>query len=87
MRYERCRILFGDENFDKLQNKLANRLKKHFVDEKRDIFEEYSEKILAIDVNLEIDQMLDQTWHLFQTYMSKDEVGIKQEFVDIHWKN
>ena len=49
--------------------------------------EDYSESILAIDVNLEIDQMLDQTWHLFQAYMSKDEVGIKQEFVDIHWKN
>jgi len=49
--------------------------------------EDYSERILAIDVNLEIDQMLDQTWHLFQAYMSKDEVGIKQEFVDVYWKN
>jgi len=49
--------------------------------------EDYSEKILAIDVNLEIDQMLDQTWQLFQGYMSKDEVGIKQEFVDTYWKN
>jgi len=49
--------------------------------------EDYSRKILAIDVNLEIDQMLDQTWQLFQAHMSKDEVGIKQEFVDIYWKN
>ena len=49
--------------------------------------EDYSERILAIDVNLEIDQMLDQTWQLFQAYMSKDEVGIKQEFVEIYWKN
>ena len=49
--------------------------------------EDYSERILAIDVNLEIDQMLDQTWRLFQEYMSKDEVGIKQEFVDVYWKN
>ncbi len=49
--------------------------------------EDYSERILAIDVNLEIDQMLDQTWRLFQMYMSKDEVGIKQEFVDTYWKN
>jgi len=49
--------------------------------------EDYSGKILAIDVNLEIDQMLDQTWQLFQAHMSKDEVGIKQEFVDIYWKN
>jgi len=49
--------------------------------------EDYSEKILAIDVNLEIDQMLDQTWRLFQVYLSKDEVGIKKEFVDVFWKN
>jgi len=49
--------------------------------------EDYSDKILAIDVNLEIDQMLDLTWNLFQTYMSIDEVGIKQEFIDKYWKN
>jgi len=49
--------------------------------------EDYSEKILAIDVNLEMDQMLDQTWQLFQAYMTIDEVGIKQEFVDVYWKN
>ncbi|VAW17640.1 V-type ATP synthase subunit B [hydrothermal vent metagenome] len=48
--------------------------------------DEYSKDILAIDVNLEIDQMLDKTWSLFQTFFTKDEVGIKQEFVDIYWK-
>ena len=48
---------------------------------------EYSKEILAIDVNLEIDQMLNKTWDLFQEFMTKDEVGIKQEFVDLYWKN
>ncbi len=49
--------------------------------------DEYSKDILAIDVNLEIEQMLNKTWSLFQTFFSKDEVGIKQEFVDIYWAN
>jgi len=34
--------IYESANFDKLQNEVANRLKKHFVDEKRDIFEEIS---------------------------------------------
>lgn len=48
--------------------------------------EDYSRNILAIDVNLETHEMLDETWMLFSKYMTKDEVGIKQEFVDLHWK-
>lgn len=35
--------IYESANFDKLQNEVATRLKKHFVDEKRDIFEEISE--------------------------------------------
>jgi len=34
--------IYESANFGKLQNEVANRLKKHFVDEKRDIFEEIS---------------------------------------------
>ena len=34
--------IYESANFDKLQNEVANRLEKHFVDEKRDIFEEIS---------------------------------------------
>lgn len=34
--------IYESANFDKLQNEVASRLKKHFVDEKRDIFEEIS---------------------------------------------
>ena len=36
--------IYESANLDKLQNEVANRLKKYFVDEKRDIFEEVSEK-------------------------------------------
>jgi V/A-type H+-transporting ATPase subunit B len=48
--------------------------------------EDYSRNILAIDVNLETDEMLDETWKLFSKYMTQDEVGIKQIFIDKHWK-
>jgi len=47
---------------------------------------EYSRELLAIDVNIEIDRMLDIAWTLFGRYFSKDEAGIKQEFVDLYWK-
>ena len=46
---------------------------------------EYSMEILAIDVNIDIDKMLDTTWALFNKYFTKSEVGIKDEFMKIHW--
>jgi len=46
---------------------------------------DYSEKLLAIDVNIEVNEMLDTCWELFGTYFSKPEVSIKQEFVDKYW--
>jgi V/A-type H+-transporting ATPase subunit B len=48
---------------------------------------EYSNKLLAIDVNIGIDEMLDTGWELFAKHFSKEEVGIKQELVDKYWKN
>lgn len=45
----------------------------------------YSEKLLAIDVNLDMDTMLDTGWKLFGQYFSKDEVAIKQEIMDQYW--
>jgi hypothetical protein len=36
--------IYESVHLDKLQNEVANRLKKYFVDEKRDIFEEITEK-------------------------------------------
>ena len=47
---------------------------------------EYSKELLAIDINISIDQMLDTAWELFAKHFSKDEVGIKQEFVDQYWQ-
>lgn len=46
---------------------------------------DYSEKLLAIDVNIEVDQMLTACWDLFDKYFKPAEVGIKQEFVDKYW--
>lgn len=47
---------------------------------------EYSEHILAIDVNVTTDAMLDMTWDLFQKHFNKAEVGIKDEFMNLYWK-
>ncbi|WP_016775825.1 V-type ATP synthase subunit B [Anaerophaga thermohalophila] len=51
-----------------------------------DFAKDYSEKLLAIDVNVDTDTMLDIAWKLFSTYFSKAEVGIKKELVDKYWK-
>ena len=51
-----------------------------------DFAEKYAEKLLAIDVNIEIDTMLDISWDLFSEYFGIEEVGIKKEFVEQHWK-
>jgi len=47
---------------------------------------EYSDKLLAIDVNIEIDMMLDTAWSLFAKYFSKAEVAIRSEFMEQYWK-
>ncbi len=46
---------------------------------------EYSQNLLAIDVNIDTTEMLDKAWGLFAKHFSKAEVGIKQEFVDLYW--
>ena len=46
---------------------------------------EYSDKLLAIDVNIDTDRMLDTAWELFARHFSQAEVGIKKEFVDKYW--
>ena len=48
---------------------------------------EYSEKLLAIDVNVEVETMLNTTWELFAKNFSKEEVGVKQELTDKYWKD
>jgi len=46
---------------------------------------DYSVKLLAIDVNIEINEMLDTGWNLFNKHFKPEEVGIKQELVDKYW--
>ncbi len=46
---------------------------------------DYSEKLLSIDVNVDIDEMLDTAWILFAEYFTVSEVAIKQELVDKYW--
>lgn len=47
---------------------------------------EYSDRLLAIDVNLHVEDMLDTAWELFGKHFSRAEVGIKQELVEKYWK-
>jgi hypothetical protein len=51
-----------------------------------DFAKSYSEKLLAIDVNVDTDTMLNIGWELFGKHFSKAEVGIKKEMVDKYWK-
>ncbi len=51
-----------------------------------DFAKSYSDKILAIDVNIDTNEMLEKSWELFRSHFSKAEVGIKQEFVDQYWE-
>jgi len=46
---------------------------------------EYAVKLLSIDVNIKIDEMLDTAWKLFAKHFSKAETGIKQVFTDKYW--
>ena len=46
---------------------------------------DYSKKLLAVDVNIDIEEMLNTAWNLFKKYFKPEEVGIKQELVDKYW--
>lgn len=48
---------------------------------------EYSMKLLAIDVNVDTDTMLDISWELFGKFFTKAEVAIKEHLVQKYWKN
>lgn len=42
----------------------------------------YSEKLLAIDINIEIDEMANTAWDLLNNHFSVSEIGIKAELVE-----
>ena len=48
---------------------------------------EYSLKLLAIDVNIQVDEMLNTAWELFAKHFNQTEVAIKQSLMDKYWKN
>ena len=50
-----------------------------------DYAKEYATRLLSIDVNIKIDEMLDTAWKLFAKYFSKAETGIKQTMIDKYW--
>ena len=52
-----------------------------------DYAKEYATRLLAIDVNIKIDEMLDTAWELFAKYFTKAETGIKQDLIDRYWPN
>jgi V/A-type H+-transporting ATPase subunit B len=47
---------------------------------------DYSKELLAIDINIEVDKMLDTAWELFAKYFTKTEVAIKKNLMDKYWK-
>ena len=46
---------------------------------------EYSDELLAIDINIDITQMLDTAWKLFAKYFSPSEVAIKEAILKKYW--
>ncbi|WP_319480321.1 V-type ATP synthase subunit B [uncultured Draconibacterium sp.] len=47
---------------------------------------DYANELLAIDINIEIDTMIDTAWKLFDKYFSHAETGIKAELVEKYGK-
>ena len=47
---------------------------------------DYSNNLLAIDVNINTTEMLDEAWKLFAKHFKQEEVNIKQNLVDQYWK-
>lgn len=46
---------------------------------------EYSEALLAIDVNIPIEEMLDTAWKLFAKHFTQAEVAIKEAIMQKYW--
>lgn len=68
------------------QTKLENGFDLTDYDERSLAFaREYSNSLLAIDVNQNTTAMLDTAWNLFADHFSPEEVNIRQEFVDKYW--
>ncbi len=51
-----------------------------------DYAKEYATRLLSIDVNIKIDEMLDTAWELFAKHFKPEETGIKKALIDKYWK-
>ena len=51
-----------------------------------DYAKEYATRLLSIDVNITITEMLDTAWEIFAKYFTPTETGIKQALVEKYWK-
>ena len=51
-----------------------------------DYAKEYATRLLSIDVNISIDEMLDTAWEIFAKYFTPTDTGIKQAMIDKYWK-
>ena len=51
-----------------------------------DYAKEYATRLLSIDVNISIDEMLDTAWEIFAKYFTPADTGIKQAMIDKYWR-
>ncbi len=57
----------------------------HYDERTLNFAKEYSEKLLAIDINVDVDSMLNTAWELFDRHFKPAEVGIREELVNKYW--
>jgi V/A-type H+-transporting ATPase subunit B len=48
---------------------------------------DYSERLLAVDLNIDATEMLDRAWALLSKYFVRTEVNIKHELMEKYWQN
>ncbi|MCD8171900.1 MAG: V-type ATP synthase subunit B [Alistipes sp.] len=46
---------------------------------------DYSTELLAVDVNIDTETMLDTAWRLFAKYFTRSEVAIREDIVNKYW--
>lgn len=46
---------------------------------------DYTEQILSIEVNLEMDPILDRLWRILATHFTREEVGVKEQLIKKYW--
>lgn len=68
------------------QTKMENGFDLSDYDERALSFaDDYSRELLAIDVNVDTEEMLNTAWKLFGKHFKPSEVNIKQQLVDTYW--